>query len=501
MFGLGYICIISILLFLLPMLYCFTKGRNTKLQTCQSLKGPLGLPVLGHLPFLFRDPLSTLTKWQNRYGDIFRIKLGSWETVVVNGYEAISDAARKSDDVFSSRPPFLTQRVLRYLNFGEESLIFSPFDDAFVRHKRLTSSALRMLVRGGLDSIHDMVIAEAIKLADRIIDKCSPTEFPICITDEIQLTVGTISYYLFLGGGDIQQVEDHVKEIIQASKDVLQTIGTGNPVEILPWLEYVLPWKGLQYTQLLRRVANIRDQQIANHVRTFDACYIRDVIDAMLKVGCDDVSGKGKGFCSQDRLLFTTQDFIGGGFNTSATLLCWFVKYMAIYPDVQRKAQEEIGLDRRIEYKDREKLLYTYAVFHEVLRMACVLPFAFPHYTSKDTTISGCDIKKDTVVIFNFHSVAYEKTFWGDPECFRPERFLTTDGLDKSKCNRVVAFGIGRRRCVGEEIVRMSMFLLFTTLLQKCSFIHADGDIDIQPAHGLLSKPKPFCVIVKQRKG
>lgn len=496
MFGLGYI---SILLLLLFILYCFAKGRCTKSQNYRSVQGPLGLPVVGHLPFLFKDPLSTLTKWQKRYGDIFRIKLGSWETVVVNGFQAISDAAGKNDDVLSSRPPFLTQRVLRYLNYGEESLIFSPFNDAFVRHKNLSSSALRMLVRGGFDSTQYMVIEEAIRLADRIIDKCSPNEFPVCITDEIQLTVGTISYYLFLGGGDIQQVDEHVKEIIQASKDVLLTIGNGNAVEIMPWLEYVLPWKRLQYTQLLKRFVNIRDQQIADHVGTFEACHIRDVIDAMLKLWGDDVPGKSKGVCSQDRLLFTTQEFIGGGFNTSAALLCWFVKYMATYPDVQRKVQEEIGLVRRIEYKDRQNLLYTDAVFHEVLRMSCVLPLAFPHYTSKDATISGCDIKKDSVVIFNFHSVAYEESFWGDPDCFRPERFLTTDGLDRSKCNRVVAFGIGRRKCVGEEIVRMSMFLLFTTLLQKCSFIHEDGDIDIQPVQGLLYMPKPFCVIVKKR--
>ena len=49
-----------------------------------------------------------------------------------------------------------------------------------------------------------------------------------------------------------------------------------------------------------------------------------------------------------------------------------FVMAMILYPDVQKRAQEEIervvGLDRLPEHEDRESLPYVYAVVKESLR-------------------------------------------------------------------------------------------------------------------------------------
>lgn len=99
--------------------------------------GPLGFPIVGHLPFLARSaPLEVFASWHNTYGDVYSIRLGSWNTVVLNGFHTISEAAKRKDYVFSSRPPFMTQGIFRKLNAGEESLAFSPFDSLI----HLTSS-------------------------------------------------------------------------------------------------------------------------------------------------------------------------------------------------------------------------------------------------------------------------------------------------------------------------------------------------------------------------
>lgn len=64
----------------------------------------------------------------------------------------------------------------------------------------------------------------------------------------------------------------------------------------------------------------------------------------------------------------------------------------------------------------------------------------------EDCKIGNHDIPKETVVLFLFHSVHHDDKFWGDPENFRPERFLSGDGkkIISKKSERVLTFSIGR---------------------------------------------------------
>jgi hypothetical protein len=41
--------------------------------------GPLRLPIVGHLPFLGRDPLKVLEKWKAQYGKIVGLRFGDFE--------------------------------------------------------------------------------------------------------------------------------------------------------------------------------------------------------------------------------------------------------------------------------------------------------------------------------------------------------------------------------------------------------------------------------------
>jgi hypothetical protein len=68
--------------------------------------GPFGFPIIGHLPLFGNYPPKTFMKWWNSYGDVFSIRLGSWNAIVVNGYNAVKAAAEHPDDVFSGRPNF-----------------------------------------------------------------------------------------------------------------------------------------------------------------------------------------------------------------------------------------------------------------------------------------------------------------------------------------------------------------------------------------------------------
>ena len=179
---------------------------------------------------------------------------------------------------------------------------------------------------------------------------------------------------------------------------------------------------------------------------------------------------------------------------------------MIEYPEVQQRVFEEmnekIGQNRRITWTDHLKLPYTEATLREVMRISPVAPFGLPHYTTEDTQLGNLDIDKDTVVMINLHSVSQDRSLWGDPENFRPERYMLEDGeLGPVKMKYEVTFGVGRRTCVGEDLVKKELFLIFTTLIQRYVFKIPPGDVlDLRPVVGLTYMPKAYTLLAEERE-
>jgi cytochrome P450 len=48
-----------------------------------------------------------------------------------------------------------------------------------------------------------------------------------------------------------------------------------------------------------------------------------------------------------------------------------------------------------------------------------------------------------TLLALNFYSIHMDKSYWGDPENFRPERFLD-ENQKFVKSDRIFAFGSGK---------------------------------------------------------
>lgn len=58
---------------------------------------------------------------------------------------------------------------------------------------------------------------------------------------------------------------------------------------------------------------------------------------------------------------------------------------------------------------------------------------------------------------------------WGDPENFRPERFISPTGTLVKK-DFSLPFGAGKRLCAGETFARNSLFLMAAGLFQNFTF-------------------------------
>ena len=78
---------------------------------------------------------------------------------------------------------------------------------------------------------------------------------------------------------------------------------------------------------------------------------------------------------------------------------------MALYPDVQSKAQAEldtvVGTGRLPEFEDRQSLPYTSALVKELLRWHVVGPIGLPHRVVADDKYNGYLIPAGTIVYPN----------------------------------------------------------------------------------------------------
>lgn len=87
---------------------------------------------------------------------------------------------------------------------------------------------------------------------------------------------------------------------------------------------------------------------------------------------------------------------------------------------------------------------------------------------------------------------------------FNPDRFLSADGteLNKTDAEKVLIFGLGKRRCVGEVIAHSEVFLFLAILIQRLKFSSIPGQMpDMTPEYGLTMKHKRCLLRTELRPG
>jgi len=91
---------------------------------------------------------------------------------------------------------------------------------------------------------------------------------------------------------------------------------------------------------------------------------------------------------------------------------------------------------------------YTECVTLEIMRYTALVPLAVLHSTTEDVVVEGYRIPKNTLVMPNLYAAMHDPV-WGDPENFRPERFLLSDGTVNRHHEAHMVFSTGKRACLG----------------------------------------------------
>lgn len=276
-------------------------------------------------------------------------------------------------------------------------------------------------------------------------------------------------------------------------------------IDLFPCLERLLSHYVDHAKRLAGEITTLVQPCVEGHMKDGVDGDSRDLMDVWLTladgVGEDVLKDSD---ITRTQLLHTVQDVMGAGIETTTSIVHWALLYMAAYPLVQERVQKEIdeivGRDRDPKQSDRDNLPFTDACLLEVMRHSPVLPLLLPHCTTCDTSLNGYVIPRDTMVFFNIYSLCRDEELWENPQEFQPERFVSKEG--KLKAAKLPHFGLGKRRCIGEDLGRLQVFMLFTTLMQRCTFrfpddathpFSLDGDL------GNAWRAKPYSIIAEAR--
>ena len=169
----------------------------------------------------------------------------------------------------------------------------------------------------------------------------------------------------------------------------------------------------------------------------------------------------------------------GAGAETTSAVLAWWMLAMVTYPEVQKRAQDEldavVGRARTPTFADLQHLPYIRAMVKEALRWRPVDPVGLPHLSTEDDWYDGMFIPKGTIVMANVWHLNRDPEIYGaDAAHFNPTRFLDVHGdiapgPPETKEEGHVTYGFGRRVCVGKHVANNSLFIDIAMTLWACN--------------------------------
>ncbi|KAF7330076.1 OrdA protein [Mycena kentingensis (nom. inval.)] len=457
--------------------------------------GPPGLPILGNvLDMPSVTEWLTFSKWGAKYGGICSVTLLGQPIVILNSAAAMEELDSKGA-VFSTRPRLpMAGELVGY----DQTLVLLPYGPRF----RVFRKYFAKLV--GAPNVFrqfvPLVELETHRYLKRLLLKPG-AEF---IDGHLRKLIGGTILRIAYGIDVVQDGEDPFVSLIEKANDNFNaaTAPGAFMVDVFPSLlhvpEILAPFK---------RTARVWALATRNMV---EAPYL--FVRRQMAAGTAPVSFVSSLLEDEDKLTeedirdikYTASSLYGGGADTTAAGLYAFFLAMVLFPDVQRKGQQEmdslLGGARLPVYADAVHLPYVSAMVTELLRWHSVAPLGVPHAAIEDTVVNDYLIPKGTIIIANLWNMMNDPAVYPSPEKFDPARHMRTHTGEPQRDPRHASFGFGRRICPGRELAEISLFMCIATTLATFDIAPGAGPLPMhENTQGTISHAKPFDCVVKPR--
>ncbi|KAH1047760.1 hypothetical protein J1N35_038544 [Gossypium stocksii] len=456
--------------------------------------GPKGLPIIGNMMMMEQLTHRGLAKLAQKYGGIFHLKMGYLHMVAISNPEMARQVLQVQDNIFSNRPATI---AISYLTYNRADMAFAHYGPFWRQMRKLCVMKLFSRKRAeSWESVRD----EVEKLVRAVSANTGKT---VNVGELIFNLTKNITYRAAFGSSSQEGQDEFIKILQEFSK----LFGAFNIADCIPWLGWVDP-QGLNSRlekarhALDKFIDTIIDDHIQKRKTNVNGCaggyYDPDMVDELLEFYSEEAQvNESEDLNSirvtRDNIKAIIMDVMFGGTETVASAIEWALTELMRSPEdmkrVQRELAEVVGLDRRVEESDLDKLPFLKCCLKETLRLHPPIPLLL-HETAEEAVVAGYRIPAKSRVMINAWAIGRDKKSWEDAESFKPRRFMKEGMPDFKGSNfEFIPFGSGRRSCPGVQLGLYTLDLAVAHLLHCFTWELPNGmkrsELDMSDVFGL----------------
>ncbi|KAJ7837671.1 cytochrome P450 [Mycena olivaceomarginata] len=459
--------------------------------------GPTPRPIIGNLHDLpTRHPWLTYTDWGLRYGDLMHASVFGQHVIIINSVKTATELFEKRSHIYSDRP---VVPIVKLLGWDYNTALL-PIGDRWRRHRRILQQHFR---RDISRQYHPIQMKKVHDLLHGLLS--NPEDFR-----ELIQTLAAAIIMSAVYGYEVEPSNDRFVTICDAAvRKLADSFFPGAvAVNVIPILRHLPSWMPGAGFQRFAAECRELNQEMKKGPFEFTKQNMRDGAEAN-SVVAKLLESSGRQSHSEETIQETAATAYAAGAETTVSSIASFFLTMALHPDIQKRAQDEIdavvGTHRLPGFEDRASLPFVEALYREVMRWKPGIPLGVPHSTSAEDIYNGCFIPKGAIVVSNIWAMTRDESIYSEPNRFNPDRFFTADGKLNDD-DTVLAFGFGRRICVGRWYGDASVWATIVSVLAAFDIAKgkdaAGNEIGIDPDNyggGLVSHPEPFACSITPR--
>jgi cytochrome P450 len=433
-----------------------------------TIPGPKGYPLIGIGYKLPPKAPAVFRQWAAEYGEVFKIRVGWYNWVVINSPEAVREILEKQAIATSSKAP---SPMGHDTVTGGNRMPTMPYGSRW----RALRSVVRQMTTVPMTTT--FVPSQEFEAKQLLMDLATDNEdqhkFYHHMRRYALSIIMTNTFGTRIKSWDHPAAQNAVK-----SQGILRA--TSRPgaflVDELPPLRHLPAW--LQPGRKMAQAASKQVMDIKLKIwREFEEqvlsgkaphCYAREIYEKK-------ESWYTQGL-TEEHLIWVSTGLVEAGFETTAATLNSLVLQLAANPRVQESAQKElmrvVGPDKPPTFEDLQNLPYVRACVKEMLRMNPILAPGIRQFTTDDVRYKQYIIPKGTVLLANTAFLHFDPERFEKPFEFMPERYLDHPlysseyaAMSDPYKRDHFTFSMGRRTCPGARLAENSLGIALAGIL------------------------------------